>query len=558
MKKYTGSITRKSILPLVIIGLITIACNDSFLDKQPLDQLSTSTFWNTESDANLALTGVYFIEGYETSNANGAKQTYSFWNQDTHMRVFEATTDNGFEKDDNVTDFNNGDMNPSNTVVEALWENAYKKIARCNNFLANIDNVSMDESEKEIMKAEVRMIRAHDYFYLSFYWGDVPLVTTVLSVDEANNVTRTPKQEVVDFVLNELKAAADVLPATRPDSERGRMTKGAALAILGRAQMSQNMWSEARDTYKAIIDLGIYSIDSRWKQLFEDEGEESTEVVMTSVRANDTYGNSILLSSHGFTWGGYHHWSPYNELVEEFECIDGKTISESPLYNIDNPYVNRDPRLLMTILVNGVSKFRDILYVSHPDSSATKYPDQVTRRPWSGYILNKFSDEGFTGNIRAYGGDFIMVRYAEVLLSYLEATIESGGAIDQNLLDETINKIRTRASVNMPAVTETDPGKLTTILRRERRVELAWEGLRLYDLFRWNIAHINLRGEVYGMKITSSALAPTYTKFRVNENGYYFCEETFFRQDIDYLWPVPQTERDVNPKLTQNSGYSGG
>jgi hypothetical protein len=553
MKKYTTVLKA-----VTILAFASTACSDKFLDKQPLDQLSTATFWNTESDANLALTGVYFIEGYEVANANGPKQFYSFWNQDTHLRVFEATTDNGFEKDDNVTDFNNGDMNSSITVVRDLWKSAYVKIAKCNNFLANIDKVTMDAAKKEIMKAEVRMIRAHDYFYLSFYWGDVPLIKDVLSVDEANNVTRTPKSEVVNFVLTELTEAAAALPAVRPAAERGRMTKGAALAILGRVQMAEKMWPEAKATYKAIMDLGIYSIDARWKELFEDDGEESNEVVMTSVRMPDVYGTSMPLSAVGFTWSGFHHWSPYNELVESFECIDGKPINESPLYDVDNPYKNRDPRMLMTVLVNGVSKFRNILFISHPDSSATKYPDQVTRRPWSGYILNKFCDEDYTGNLRAYGGDFVMVRYAEVLLSYLEANIESSSAIDQNLLDETINKVRGRAAVNMPKVTETDPAKLTTILRRERRVEFAWEGLRLYDLFRWRTAHIVLKSKVYGMKITTKALAPTYTKFKVNENGYYFCEETFFREGVDYLWPVPQSERDVNTKLSQNPGYSGG
>ena len=558
MKTYIRSTALKAVATTVIVGLMTTACSDKFLDKQPLDQLSTATFWKTESDANLALTGVYYVEGFEVANANNAKQAYSFWNQDTHLRVFEATTDNGFEKDDNVTDFNNGDMNPAIAPVRDLWKSSYIKIAKCNNFLANIDNVEMDAAKKEIMKAEVRMIRAHDYFYLSFYWGDVPLITSVLSVDEANNVTRNPKQEVVDFVMSELSEVATVLPTTRPAAERGRLTKGAALAILGRAQMAQKMWPEAKATYKSIMDLGVYSIDSRFKELFEDDGEESNEVVMTSVRMNDIYGTSMPLSAIGFTWGGYHHWSPYNELVESFECTDGKPINESPLYQVDNPYVNRDPRLYMTILIDRFSKFRNILYVAHPDSSATKYPDQVTRRPWSGYLLNKFADEDFTGNVRAYGGDFVMVRYAEVLLSYLEANIESNSAIDQNLLDETINKIRQRPSVNMPKVTETDPAKLTTILRRERRVELAWEGLRLYDLFRWRTAHINLKSKVYGMKICTSAQAPTYTKFKVNENGYYFCEETFFRESVDYLWPIPQTERDVNPKLTQNPGYSGG
>lgn len=548
------SYTLKFRLTLIFLVGTLFSCDDNFLDKQPLDRLSTATFWKTEKDAMLALTGVYHLEG---TSSTGAKQQYSFWNQDTYLRVFEATTDNGFEKDDGVTDFNNGDMAPSYSVVAELWKNSYLKIAKCNNFLDHIDGVEMDAAKLAEMKAEVKMIRAYEYFNLEFYWGDVPLVTTVLTVDQANNVTRTPRAEVVKFVIDELKAAVADLPATRPAGERGRITKGGALAILGRVQMAEKLWEDAKATYKQIIDLNVYSIDPRFKELFEDGGEESPEMVLTSVRMPDVYGNSILLSSLGFTWGGYHHFSPYNELVESFECKDGLPIDESPLYDPDKPYDNRDPRLYATFFIDGVTKFKNILYVSHPDSSATKYPDQLTRRPWSGYALKKFADEGYTGNVRTYGCDFTMVRYAEVLLSYLEANIETGSS-SQQLLDETINKIRGRAEVMMPPVTETDPAKLTIILRRERRVELAWEGLRLYDLFRWHIAHINLRSKVHGMKLCKVSEAATYTKFPVDANGYYFCEETFFREDVDYLWPIPQSEIDVNPNLTQNPGYTGG
>jgi len=127
----------KYILILTICFPLLNACEDEFLDKQPLDQLSSETFWNTESDAQLALSGVYNVEGFERSNS--AKQMYSFWNQDTYLRVLEATTDNGFEKDDQVTEFNNGDMASTNNVVRQLWENSYQKITKCNNFLDNID-----------------------------------------------------------------------------------------------------------------------------------------------------------------------------------------------------------------------------------------------------------------------------------------------------------------------------------------------------------------------------------------------------------------------------------
>lgn len=534
----------------ILIGLLT-GCED-LLDKQPLDRLSTATFWKTENDALLALTGVYFVEG---QNATGAKQNYNLWNQDAYLRLFEATTDNGFEKDNNVTDFNNGNLTPAYGPVRDLWSTSYVTIAKCNNFLDNIDAVTMDPAKMAVMKAEVMTIRAYDYFWLSFLWGDVPLIKNVLTIDEANTITRTPKADVVSFVISELQAAIADLPPTRPDNEKGRITKGGALAILGRVFLAEKRWTDAKNVYKQIIDLNIYIIDPRFKELFEDGGENSREIILTSKRMPDVYGNSILLSSLGFTWGGFHHYSPYNELVEEFECTDGKPINESPLYNVDNPYVNRDPRLLKTFFIDGVTVFKGKMYVSHPDSSASKYPDQLTRRPWSGYALKKFCDEGYTGEVRVYGCDFPMIRYAEVLLSYLEANIESGTPITQELLDQTINLVRGRTEISMPPVTETDPAKLTTMLRRERRVELAWEGLRLYDLFRWQTAHIMLRSRVHGMKLCTSIKAPTYTKFPVNANGYYFCEETKFRENVDYLWPIPQTERDVNPGLTQNPGY---
>ncbi len=543
---------RVAIIFAVLSIVLFSGCEKNLLDKQPLDRLSTSTFWKTENDAMLALTGVYYLEGTESQ---GAKQRYSFWNQDTYLRIFEATTDNGFEKDNGVTDFNNGDMAPTYNPVRQLWENAYLKIAKCNNFMDNIDAVDMDPGLMAEMKAEVKTIRAWDYFNLAFYWGDVPLVQTLLTIDEANNVSRTPRDQVMSFVLSELQAAVAVLPSTRPGEEKGRITKGGALALLGRVQMAEKRWTDAISTYKQIIDLEIYEIDPRFKELFEDDGENSTEIILSMKRMPELYGNSIQLSTYGFTWGGYHHYSPYNELVEQFECIDGLPIDESPLYDIDDPYKDRDPRLYMTILIDRLSVFKGVLYVAHPDSSPTIYKDQLTRRPWSGYILNKYCDEDYDGQVRVYGCDFPMARYAEVLLSYLEANIESGTAITQDLLDETINLVRGREAVSMPSITETDPVKLTTMLRRERRVELAWEGLRLYDLFRWRIAHINLKSRVHGMKLCTSTEAPTYTKFPVNENGYYFCEETFFREDVDYLWPIPQTERDVNSNLTQNPGY---
>ena len=555
MKTYKSDISLIRIailLSILSLGLLT-GCEKDFLDKQPLDQLSTASFWKTESDANLALTGVYYLEGEESKTA--AKQQYDLWNQDAYLRLFEATTDNGFEKDNNVTDINNGTLISTYGPVNSLWQTSYVKIAKCNNFLDNIDAVDMDTAKMAIMKAEVRTIRAYDYFYLAFLWGDVPLVTKLLSIQDANSVTRNSHADVINFVIKELQESIVHLPITRPDAEKGRITKGGALAILGRVLLAEKRWTEASNTYKQIIDLGVYIIDPDFTNLFLIAGENSKEIILSSKRMPNVYGNSILLSCQGFTWGGYHHYSPFNGELEDFECIDGKPIDESPLYDVDNPYANRDPRLLKTFFINGLTVYKGQLFVSSPDSSASKYPDQLTRRPWSGYMVLKFCDASYNGDIREYGCDFPMIRYAEVLLSYLEANIEAGTSITQDLLDQTINKVRGRAEINMPPVTETDPVKLTVILRRERRAEFAWEGLRLYDLYRWHTAHILLNAKFYGMKLCTTAEAPTYTKFPVDEHGYYYVKQKNFRENIDYLWPIPQSERDVNSNLTQNPGY---
>jgi len=229
--------------------------------------------------------------------------------------------------------------------------------------------------------------------------------------------------------------------------------------------------------------------------------------------------------------------------------IDGKPAGESPLYDPANPFANRDPRLYATVLLPGYSVVNGKKYVGYPDSSSQNGPG-VT-----GYGLNKFYDHDYTGNKSSYGGDYILIRYAEVLLSYLESELESGNPITQSLLDETINKVRGRLSVKMTPVTETDPTKLREIIRNERAIELACEGgIRYWDLIRWKIADKVLNGKFYGMQVTDNP-SNYHGKYIINENGNMFIQERIFH-DWNYLWPIPQSELDVNPNLVQNPGYN--
>lgn len=527
---------------LILSLLLITGCKKDYFEKQPLDSISDATFWKTEKDAQLALTGCYNIGAWWTGE--------TFW-MPRSLLYLDLMAGFGSEKElipDHVTD---GTVTPSYWVIGAYWSNSYRKIATCNNFLDNVDAITMDASKKDMMKAEVRTIRAYELFNLALYYGDVPLPIHTLTIEGSNMITRTPQADVWSFAEKELTESYPALPATRPPSESGRITAGATLAILGRVQMAEKKWSDAAATYKKIIDEGVYSIGQNgFRQLFIQTGENSNEIILASQFQEDTYGHVMLQYLYPETWGGWHQFSPYNELVQTFECIDGKTIDQSPLYNPNAPYDNRDPRLDYTIMINNRTWFKGVLFVSTPNSSS---PDRMNKYNWSGYCINKFMDSTFSGNLMNYGGNFSIIRYAEVLLSYLESKVEAGEAIDQSLLDATINQVRGRASVNMPPVTATDAATLRPIIRRERTAEFAFEGLHYYDILRWGIAATELNRQFTGMKLTNDAA--NYKDFPVDANGFYIYQKRNFVAGKNELWPIPQSERDINQNLTQNPGY---
>jgi hypothetical protein len=537
-------ILNRSFLLLIVLSIVLSGCEKNFLSEFPKDKLSEGTFWKTKNDALLALTGCYELELSDEHN------DFTGWN--SGIPYLCQWTDVARHKQ--PTDWSIGIEYFSTTGrLHERWSFNYKKISRCNYFLENIDNVDMDSGEKDEMIAEVKYIRAYCYFLLYQVYGGVPLVSEILSFDEANQINRASKDEIVDFVLSDLNEAILALPINRPVSEAGRIERGAALALKGRILMGEERWSIAAETYKEIIDMGRYEIDTRFKRLFEEEGDGSKEIIWALRYLQDSYGEGA--TQYMFLSGWYGGWSEMNifqNFVDEFLMTDGETIEESNLFDPDNPFENRDPRLYSTVLLPGYTSFRGKIYQGHPDS-LSKVGSAYAGH--TGYALKKFLDEDYTGDPWSYGGDFIVFRYAEVLLSYLECKIENGDNITQDLLDETINEVRGRAEVNMPKVTELNPEKLMDILRRERYVELAFEGLRYWDIIRWKIADVVINRKFYGFKITNDP--GSYNgKYTINEKGYLFsCEKRWNFESHNYLWPIPQTELDINPNLEQNLGY---
>ncbi|WP_255501972.1 RagB/SusD family nutrient uptake outer membrane protein [Olivibacter sp. SDN3] len=314
--------------------------------------------------------------------------------------------------------------------------------------------------------------------------------------------------------------------------------------------MARQKWAEAAESYKKIIDSDVYRIHPDFTALFAASNVANGEFVLTSQYLEDVYGHVLPQYLYPETWGGWHQFSPYNELVKAYACSDGRPIEESDLYDPEDPYTNRDPRLDYTVLISDRSVFKGQTYIARPGTTS---PDRFNRYNWSGYCIRKFMDENFEGNLMNFGGNFAVIRYPEVLLGYLESKMEAGDPIDQALLDATINLVRGRQNVAMPAVTVTGTDALRETIWRERRVEFAFEGLRYYDVLRWGIATQELNRQFTGMKLTNNP--GSYNDFPVDAEGYLIYQRRNFKEGVNELWPIPLSELQVNGNLTQNPGY---
>lgn len=546
----------KRLLVYMLTGLAmaTTSCSD-FLDTVPHDVLPPVATWKTEDDAQQFVVGCY----------NG-------WQSGTNLLYWDCASDIAFNNFpwEGWTDMGNGSMTPANYGT-SFYD--FKNIRRCNNFLENVDKIEEFSSEgvKKDLVAQVRAMRAFDYFQMSFWYGDVPIIGSYTSADEAK-VPRDPASKVKQFVYDELDAALQDINLV--PSARGRVAKGVALAIKMRSALYWGDLERARDAAKAIIDLKQYELEPNYSDLFTLSGQGSKEIILSAQYLENMkdLDLTVIGQMYNNADGGWSSIVPTQNLVDMYEMNDGLTKEESKTFDPVHPFANRDPRMAMTVLFPGqtwkpkgkAETVFNTLDQKIGEDGNKNYPlvaDNASKSAltWAKYLtpMDQYNDIWSTSCCP------IVFRYAEVLLTYAEAVNELSSPTAE--IYDMLDQIRTRAG--MPVVDRAkyaSKEKLRELIRRERAVELAGEGLRRADIVRWKDANGKMVAETV-MNGTLTRVVGTinyaekdpFMRAVINVNAPLSdrkIEDRKFAAYNRYL-PIPQDSRDKNPQLTQNDGY---
>ncbi|MEN5306669.1 RagB/SusD family nutrient uptake outer membrane protein [Chryseobacterium cucumeris] len=545
----------KIILLSITLTIATGSCN---LDRFPEDKISQETFWKTEKDATMALNGIY---AYMSSAAYSSLYNDSYTDNSYAQYPWETT----------AVDASAGDILPSTD-----FGYDFTTIRRVNTFLENIDKIPMDKDLAKRYIAEARFIKAFNYFDLSQRFGALPLVQKSGELDGAS-LTPVSEAEIDDFVTSELNAIENDLPAIYTSGQdKGRITKGAVLAFKARVYLYTGKYKEAYEAAQLVMNSGIYglfntaSVDtstdydsfvtftsttdkdnfykglSNYQALFWAKNEGSIESILEAQYVPDskgTYSNYMTLLLLPNEESGWSSITPTIDLVNAYWKKDGTAFTppsndtRALNYNNGNPngsyldeFKNRDTRLYASIMhPNGPWSYLKGFGTNHLFTWG-KGGNNTSK---IGYNYKKMADyNSLDENLNA-SNNFMLIRYAEVLLTYAEAKNEFYGP-DASIYD-ALDKIRSR--VGMTGVSRTQTKEtLRNIIRNERRIELANEGHRFYDIRRWKIAP-NVMKTVYDITNTQVATRVWNDKF--------------------YRFPYPQTAVDLNPKLKEAQAAKG-
>lgn len=555
----------KKIYFAAIGAALALSSCDDFLTEDVRGTENLDTYFKTTEEVNSYVGGCYF----EIAKGGGWWQIYNTW------LISDMTTDdlwdgNTTQDDGYQTTTHFMPNGPEQGILQNFWGARYQGINTCNVALERIPGASMDETEKARRIAEVRFLRAFFYFDLVRNFGGVPMVTTY--GQSTTGLGRSSIEECYDFIEKELMAAAEVLPQRSewPAADMGRATRGAALGILGKAQLYQGKWEEAKNTLKTIIDEGEYELLANFGDVWSVKHNNSKESLfeVQQMYGGDTYalGGALTVVTgcrngvgDGWSWG-----QPTSDLENAFIAA-GDT-----------------ERLRWTIIktcctsIAGETQFGKFVANNSNVCKVTdqKYLDYKERFGWTNYtyqssyiidpaqhksarIIRKYfvplEDRPEVYNIDKIPLNHRVLRYADVLLMYAEACAETGATAEAQ---DALNQVRAR--VGLAPVTATGTA-LRDAVRTERRLELAHEQCRLYDLRRWDCAN--------GKKMMCNVMGPngSFVKYNTGENADMYeawnqiepsDKGTRFREDRDLLYPIPLYEiQHSNGAIVQNPGW---
>ncbi|PTS98160.1 RagB/SusD family nutrient uptake outer membrane protein [Pedobacter sp. HMWF019] len=581
--------------------ICTSSCKKDFLDTKPSTEFSGDDIWNDPNLIEAFVNGIYLNVDNPANGGDGLlKGEFVDEMHDQWFSFFE---------------FNNSLITPDDLASwpHENWDKLYKNIRSCNIYFSKINGAKIDDTQlKDRMTGEVHFLRAYLYHQLVSLYGGVPIIKKAYELNDVFAVKRDSYSDCINFISKECDSAALLLPLVQSGSNQGRVTKGAALALKARALLyaasdlhnkpvfsgfaqqelirytdgnQATRWRAAKDAAKAVIDLGVYrlykadpapgdSIAQNFANIFISNGTEEDIWVRyfktTSLNGSPDLNSLSLVSGPN----GYHLYgqdTPSGEMADHFEMSDGTPFSWSDPSKAYQPYKNRDPRFYASILYEGV-KFKprpsDITNLdpvgviqvgtwqrwnTSSNSMEEVYGLDSRKGPvenfnggYTGYYLRKFIDPAINGQFSTNGTPWRYMRYAEVLLNYAEACIELN---EESEARSALNQIRKRAG--MPNITDSG-NALRNRYRNERRVELAFEEHRFYDVRRWLIApeaYQQFSGVSVVYKLNAdhtTATIPTITPIVVQKSAWL---------DKAYLFPVSRDEINKNALLIQNPNY---
>lgn len=540
------------------------SCND-FLDREEDSFIDKTATFDSYNRTKQYLTYAYSLLPEGLNRFSGG------------ALLGAATDDACFAiESSNIQQFNNGSWNALNNP-DNVWDRYFAGIAKCCTLLENSNHVNLDISRLDPAKRveyennlkDIRMWRAEAHFLRAYFnfellkrYGPIPIIKSTLDINKDYSDTPRPTmKEVVEFIAKDCDIAADSLELTpwrNMNDAFGRATKGAALALKSRLLLyaasplyvdfgdideankpsDATLWKAAADAAKAVIDLNQYELAPAYDDLFKNDFQNKEYIFVRRYPSNSDFEKSNFPVSYGGKGGT----NPSQNLIDDYEMLDGTAFDWNDPVKAAHPFENRDERLLATVLMNGVL-FKGKRVATYPGGAdATPNPNATK----TGYYLRKFLNENV--NIQTGGGSdghvVPLFRLAEIYLNYAEALNE----YDPTNPDIAVYLNKIRGRVSLPDV----PSGLTqeqmrTLIHHERRVELAFEEHRFWDVRRWKVASSTLGAPVKGVKITQDDAGNfTYSPVQV--------EQRVFQPKM-YWYPIPQSEVLKLHHWEQNKGW---